>query len=147
MENSKKNEQIELITDVYKDCRMGIESISKLLPKVTGEGMKNVMGRHLSSYQAISQRASDMLIGSGQAPVEASFLEKLPAEMGMIMKTAMEVTDAKIAEMMINGYVMGITEMKKQLADVCNVSEDAAKLAGDLVSFQSRSICDMKQFL
>lgn len=143
----KKNREQELLCDVYKDCKMGIESISKLLPKVNGAEMKKKMGEHLSSYQKIATEASEQLVGSGVAPTDAGFLEKLPAEMAMAMKTAIEVTDPKIAEMMINGYVMGITEMKKQIEDVQRVSEKGAKLAADLVAFQSRGINDMKQFL
>jgi hypothetical protein len=48
---------------------------------------------------------------------------------------------------MINGYVMGVTELKKQLADVSGISEQTAKLADDLLQFQLGASCDMKRFL
>ena len=71
----------------------------------------------------------------------------MPAEMGIAFSTVIDSSDQKIAQLMINGYVMGITDMKKQLADAQGAPEDTLKLAGDLLAFQSQSIVDIKEFL
>ena len=49
--------------------------------------------------------------------------------------------------MMINGYVMGVTELKKQLGDNRGISENTAALASDMMQFQLNAINDMKQYL
>ena len=105
------------------------------------------MGDHLKQYQGFAARAADHLARQGKAPADAGFFEKLPAEVGMAMSQMMDSSDSKTAQMMINGYVMGVAELKKQLSDTPNISEHTAALAADMIQFQLNAINDMKQFL
>lgn len=142
-----KSRDEEMLCKIYKDCKMGVESMSKLLPDISSQDMKNVMAAQLQSYQTFAARASELLAKQGKAPEDAGFFEKLPAEVGMAVSRATDRSDSKTAELMINGYVMGVTELKKQLADVSGVSEQTSTLANDLLQFQLGGICDMKRFL
>ena len=142
-----KSRDEEMLCKICKDCKMGVESISKLLPDVSSQDMKNTMAAELQSYQNFASRASELLARSGKAAQDVGLFEKLPAEIGMAISRATDRSDSKTAELMINGYVMGVTELKKQLADVTGVSEQTAELAGDLLQFQLGAICDMKRFL
>ena len=126
---------------------MGVESISKLLPDVSDQDMKNTVAAQLTSYQKFGARASEILAQNGKAAEDAGFFEKLPAEFGMAISKMADKSDGKTAELMINGYVMGVSELKKQLADISGLSEPTAKLAADLLQFQLGAICDMKRFL
>ena len=145
--NGKKSRDEEMLSKIYKDCRMGAESMAKLLPDISDQDMKNMMAAQLTSYGQFASRAAELLAQSGKTPEETGFFEKLPAEMGMAISRMTDRSDSKTAELMINGYVMGVTELKKQLADITGVSEQTAKLAGDLLQFQLGAICDMKRFL
>ncbi|MBQ1847366.1 MAG: hypothetical protein II135_05105 [Clostridia bacterium] len=142
-----KSRDEEMLCKIYKDCKMGVESMSKLLPDISSQDMKNAMAAQLQSYQTFAARASELLAKQGKAPEDAGFFEKLPAEVGMAVSRATDRSDSKTAELMINGYVMGVTELKKQLADVSGVSEQTSTLANDLLQFQLGGICDMKRFL
>ena len=147
MENKNKTQDEEMLTDIYKNCRMGTESTAKLMPDVKNDGMRRVMGEQLKSYQNFSARAAELLAKHGTAPHDATFFEKLPSEMGMAFSRMTDTSDQKTAQMMINGFVMGVTELKKQLADTPDVSEQTACLAADMIQFQLGAINDMKQFL
>ena len=136
-----------MLTDIYKNCRMGAESTAKLMPDVKNDGMRRVMGEQLKNYQSFSARAADLLAKQSTAPHDATFFEKLPAEMGMAFSRMTDPSDQKTAQMMINGFVMGVTELKKQLADTPGISEQTAALAADMIQFQLQGINDMKQFL
>ncbi len=142
-----KSRDEEMLCKIYKDCKMGVESMSKLLPDISSQDMKNMMAAQLQSYQNFASRASELLARNGKAAGDVGLFEKLPAEMGMAISRAADRSDSKTAELMINGYVMGVTELKKQLADVSGISEQTAKLADDLLQFQLGAICDMKRFL
>ena len=147
MNNTQKTDDIEMLTDIYKNCKMGVESTAKLMPKVQNGDMRRAMGDQLKQYQGFAARAADHLARQGKAPSDAGFFEKLPAEVGMAMSQMMDNSDSKTAQMMINGYVMGVAELKKQLADTPNISEHTAALAADMIQFQLNAINDMKQFL
>ena len=147
MEKRQKSDDIEMLKDVYKNCKMGVESTAKLMPNVSNADMRRTMGEHLKQYQGFAARAADLLARQGQAPADAGFFAKLPAEIGMAVEQMMDPSDSKTAQMMINGYVMGVTELKKQQAEVTGLSSNVVTLVSDMLSFQLQAINDMKQYL
>lgn len=147
MSKSANNRDEEILQEVSKASNMGMEEIAKLLPKVEGQPLKNALSAQLKAYQGFSSRAADLLSQRNKSPQSAGLFEKMPAEMGIAFSTVIDSSDQKIAQLMINGYVTGITDMKKQLADAQGAPEDTLKLAGDLLAFQSQSIVDIKEFL
>ncbi|MBR6921377.1 MAG: DUF892 family protein [Clostridia bacterium] len=144
--NVKPNDE-RVLTDIYKTCKMGLESIAKLMPETQNQQMRCTMGEHLKEYQTFAARAAQCLAESGKAPEDAGFWEKIPAEVGMAVSRMMDSSDSKTAQMMINGYVMGVTELKKQQSEVAGLSEPVVTLVSDMLSFQLQAINDMKQYL
>ncbi len=147
MENKRSDHDAEMLRDIYKDCRMGAGSTVKLAGNTENESMRQLMNGQLKQYQGFAARASDLLAERGQTPEDASFFEKLPAEIGMAVGQMTDPSDSKTAQMMINGFVMGIAELKKQLADSPDVSEQTAALCADMIQFQLGAMHDMEQYL
>ena len=147
MQKREKTQDVRMQTDIYKNCKMGVESTAKLMTDTQNADMRRVMGEHLKQYQGFAACAADLLAQQGEAPKDAGFFEKLPAEIGMAVGQLTDGSDSKIAQMMINGYVMGVTELKKQLGDNCGIAENTAALASDMMQFQLNAINDMKQYL
>ena len=69
--------------------------------------------------------------------------------MGINMNTMMDSTSSHIAEMMMEGYTMGITDMTKDIREYENTkaSESSLKLARDIVSYHEECFKKMKSFL
>ena len=65
------------------------------------------------------------------------------------MSTLVDDSTSKLAELMIDGNTMGVVQMKKELSRVEQgaISDDATKLAEDVVAFQEKNIETMKTFL
>ena len=65
------------------------------------------------------------------------------------MSTLVDDSTSKLAELMIDGNTMGVVQMKKELSRVeqGEISDDATKLAADVVAFQEKNIETMKTFL
>ena len=147
MDKKRGSADAEMLKDIYKNCKMGVESTSKLMKDTENEGLRQLMGEQLKQYQGFAARAAGLLAGQGKAPEDAGFFEKLPAEIGMAVEQMMDPSDSTTAQMMINGCVMGVAELKKQLADNPGVSEQTAALAADMMQFQLNAINDMKQYL
>ena len=72
---------------------------TKLMPDVKNDGMRRVMGEQLKSYQGFSARAAELLAQHGTAPHDATFFEKLPAEMGMAFSRMTDTSDQKRASL------------------------------------------------
>ncbi len=143
----EKNPDEMLLQDIYSSSKMGIESIAKLLPKVSNQDFKNMLSGQITKYQEFVTTATTSLTQLGSVPKDATVMQKLPADMGIAMETAMDKSDSKIAELMINGSVMGITEIKKAANVNTQVPQSTTQLVGDYVTFHEQNIADLRQFL
>lgn len=139
----------EILEQIYKNVKMGSESITSLLPKVKDERMISDLTTQLTGYQNFACRASDLLHSGGSSPKEESFMKKIPAKAGIMMNAAIDPTSSHIAEMMIQGSNMGIVDMTKYINESkrCNVSKEAVALANDVVTFEENNIQRLKAYL
>ena len=144
-----KNETAELLDRMYKNVKMGTESIVTLMPKVKDEAMRTEMTKELSRLEGFSSEIGKMLQAEGKTPEEEGIVSRLSSKMGINMNTMIDSSSSHIAEMMMEGYTMGITDMTKDIRERENttVSESSLKLARDIVAFQEKSFSEMKKFL
>ena len=76
-------------------------------------------------------------------------MAKAGAKVGMAFNTMLDTTTSHIAEMMMEGYTMGIADMTKDIREYENTtaSESSLKLARDIVNYYERCYDKMKKFL
>lgn len=148
-ETRAKNETAELLDRMYKNVKMGAESIVTLMPRVTDEAMRAEMTKELSRLEGFSSEIDRMLGEVGVKPQEEGIVSRLGLKMGINMSTMMDSSRSHIAEMMMEGYTVGIGEITKDIRESENtaVSEASLKLARDIVEFEEKSFSEMKRFL
>ena len=146
MQKNEKSANEIALQNVYQSAKMGTDAIAKLMPKVRNEQFKSAMSAQLNGYQGFIREASDKLTAMNKAPEDAGLLQKIPADIGIIMGTAMDKSDSKIAEMMINGSVMGLSEIKKTMSHG-GIAPDTEKLMSAVVAFEENNINNLKSFL
>ena len=144
-----KNSTADLLDRMYKNVKMGSDSIINLMPKVRDEALRTEMTKELSELENYSSRIGDMLHSEGRKPKEENIVTKTMSKMGMSMNTMIDSTASHIAEMMMEGYTMGITDMTKDIRQYENTkaSEESLKLARDIVRFHEDSFEKMKSYL
>ena len=138
-----KNE--ELLNEVYKNTKMGGDSIIDLLDKVSDNGLRSEMTDELSVYRRYSKEASEKLGERGLKPKELPMTAKMGAKMGMVMNTMLDTTKSHLAEMMINGATMGIIDLEKKLND--GGDGEAERLARDVLRFEKETAERLSTFL
>ena len=76
-------------------------------------------------------------------------MAKMMSKMGISINTMMDSTSSHIADMMIQGATMGVTDTTKLIREYENTScsEEALKLARDTVKYEEESIERLKKFL
>ena len=149
METERKNETADFLDRMYKNVKMGSESIITLMPKVKNDGLRSEMTSELSKLDGYTAKICDMLSKEGRAPKEENIVTRISSKVGMNMSTMMDSTTSHIAEMMMEGYTMGITDMTKDIreAERSKASEASLRLAREIVSFHEDSFSEMKKFL
>ena len=148
--NGESNEKTsEFLMELYKNMKMGSDSIVNISSKV-GEGpLRNELTRQLDTYEKYSGEASKMLFSAGETPKEENIMSKVARNVGMTMNTLTDSSESHIAQMMIEGATMGVTENLKLIRryEGKGVSEEAISLAKDTVSFMEDSVEHLKKYL
>ena len=139
----------ELSEAMYKNVKMGSDLTLTLLSKVKNEKLKSEMTEQLSGYEKYAEKAKGLIRSAGDEPHEESAFSKWMAKMGITMNTIADSTTSHIAEMMIQGSTMNITDLLRKIHESeadCGGREEL-NLARDIVSFEERNIEKMKAFL
>lgn len=139
----------KFLDSLYKNVKMGADSIIDLMPKVSDTKMREEMTAELEHYEKYAKEIRNLLFESGEEPKEESFMAKMMSKMGISINTMMDSTSSHIADMMIQGATMGVTDTTKLIREYENTScsEEALKLARDTVKYEEESIERLKKFL
>ncbi len=146
-----KSATLDLLERLYKNIKMGSDSIISLLPKIGGEDtkFKSDLTVQLEGYETFAKRINTLLGEANESPCEESMMTKMSAKLGTTMSTLMDFSVSHIADMMIQGSTMGVTDTIKLLREFenTNASEGALALARDIVKFEEKNIERIKAYL
>jgi hypothetical protein len=138
-----------MLEELIKNLAMGKQSLTNIIPKVKDTKLTDELTSQLDTYARFCDEATGMLNSIGGEAKSENIITKISAKMGIEMNTLMDSTDAHIAQMVIEGATMGITDTIRLVRDYenSNCSEDALSLARRVVSYQEKTVEDMKKYL
>lgn len=148
-ETAKNGCTAVLLNELYQNLKMGADAIVNILPKVRDADLKQELTAQLNRYEEFAKEIGDQITEEGGTPKEEGMMAKLSAKAGMAMNTMMDSSSSHIAQMMIEGATMGITENTKLIRQYENktCSEKALSLAKQSVRFMEDSVERMKRYL
>lgn len=147
---NKMNENNELLVHIYKTSEMGVLSTEKLLNTLRNKEnkIKNILGDELKEYESFYKKSSKLLKKQNIETKGNSIFIKISSDMGIKMETIKDNSDAAMASMLIEGFTMGITEMKIKIDRYKNICDKKIiKIAKELLQFQENEIDKLKAFM
>lgn len=148
-----KSATAHLAEHIYKNAKMGADSISDALKGIKDseekEKIKSELTREYNEYDRIATRAEQMLTEMNIKPKEEGMFVKMAAKAGVAMNMMKDSTSSHVAEMMIEGLSMGVTDTTKRSRQAAEngCDPEALKLADEFISFQENSVDIMKKYL
>ena len=138
----------QLLNHIYQTAEMGQDGIRTVLKYADEPGLVRVLNSQLEEYQRIQNTAGAMLHARGEPPKGIGPMAKLSSEAMTAVKSLTDPSATNIAEMMIQGSSMGITEAVKKLHQYENdVEKDIKKLMERLQEFEEENVEKLKEFL
>ena len=140
----------ELILHIYETADMGIKSMTKLLNilKKKDNKIKKDISSQLKEYECIYKDAKKILEENGTKKIGGNIIANISVGAAMSMELDEDNSDAKVADILLRGYTMGILEMEKKIEDYgCKVEKNSIKLAKKLLTFQKESVEELKKYL
>lgn len=145
MEN-KKEEKINVLDELNKGASMGMDAIKFILDKVKDEELHSFLKKQYDDYQDISKKIYKVYPDAKKDPHETSKMNKVMTWYGIEMKTMMDDSTSKIAELLLQGTNMGIIEGRRLLNNK-DIDEDTNELIEEYVNMQEKAVERLKEFL
>ena len=112
----KKTE--EALAEIYRNAQLALQSISNVLPAVEDARIKEELSRQHEAYEQFSAKAQVLARDKGLELKEPNPMKKVMMWGSIKMSTMTDNSPSHIAEMMVQGTVMGITALKSTLGDL-----------------------------
>ena len=141
----KKDE--EVLAEIYRNCQLALQSISDILPETEDEELRKEMESEHEGYEKISGKASVIAKNRGIELKEPNPMKKMMMWGSIKMSTLTNGTRAHIAEMMIQGTVMGITSLKTTEGKAECADEEICELLRELIALEEKYEKKLKTFL
>ncbi|MBO7213967.1 MAG: hypothetical protein J6V66_00570 [Clostridia bacterium] len=143
-----ENCNLDFVNEVYRNVSVALLSINDVTDSVADSELKNELRSEYEKYQEFSNDIKDFMREKGYEIKDVSKMKKFMMWSAIKMNTAMDDSKSHVAEIMIKGTVMGITELNKILNDSASVNDEKAKdFAKRLLSLQEEFEENLKRFL
>ena len=141
----KKDE--EVLAEIYRNSQLAIQSISDILPETEDEELRREMETEHEGYEKISGKASVIAKNRGIELKEPNPMKKMMMWGSIKMSTLTDGSRAHIAEMMIQGTVMGITSLKTTQSKAECADEEICELLKEFITLEEKYEKKLKTFL
>ena len=142
----KKNE-INVLDELNKGACMGMDAINFVLDKVEDDEFRSLLEKQYDGYKKISDEICELYPEySRDEPHETNAMNKVMTWYGIEMKTLMDKSNSKIAELLLQGTNMGIIEGRR-LLNHKGTDKQVENLVSEYVKNQEKAVEELKQYL
>lgn len=138
---------LAVLNEISKIAKMGMDSISYLSPKVTDKEMRKDLVAIYSQYGNTQSQINQHFEKYGEIPDCTPLKDKMMSFAGVQLNTLKDKSNSHIAEMMIQGTLMGIISCQKILNAKLDVAKSTTELLKDFNKFQRDNIDKLNAYL
>ena len=135
-----------VLDETYRACTMGTEAINTIIHKVTDQKLALDLNRQACKYSGFTEKVTQKLAQEYEAP-KGQTTGKAMLWAGIQMNTLTDTSTEHVAELMIRGNTMAITDMMKVLKSNKTAKKEYCELAEEIMDFEEKCIETLKAYL
>lgn len=135
------------INDTYKNAHVALQSIKDLLPAVKDAKLKKELKDEYDGYSENIREIAEFMEKNRLKPKDINVFKKATMWTAIKMKTMLNSGKNHIAEMMIKGTVMGITELTAMKNESERLTEGVRERIDKLSELEESYEERLKKFL
>ena len=149
MENQARKKSIEVLSEIYRNTQLALESISDILPAAENcPSVKAELLRQHEEYERFSAKAAMLASDLGSELKEPNPMKKMMMWGSIKMSTLTDDSREHIADMMLQGTVMGISALRTSASDLPEEgNEKIAELLREIISAEEEFEKKWKEML
>ena len=140
-------QEIDILKEISKDAKMGMDSLTTVTDKAQDEKFKKVLNNQHDEYQNIFDRSQELLIQQGENYEDVPTMQKMMSWTGIQMSTMSDKSNSKLSELLIQGNDMGVVKGNKLLHGNEFTTPEIKNLLSDFIRLQEKNIDDLKKYL
>ena len=138
---------VNVLDELNKGATMGMDAIKYVYDKVGDSVFKKVLDGEYRKYKEVADRiAVEYDKFSIMEPHSTNMMTKAMSWYGIQMRTMVDQSDSKIAELLLQGTNMGIIEGRR-LLNHKSVDKEVDELLNKYVNMQEEIISRLKDYL
>ena len=142
-----KEENINALDEIHKGACMGMDAIHFILDKVEDKDLKGFLEMQHSEYKKVAEKIEQIYPKyNNDEPHKTSAMNKAMTWYGIEMKTFMDKSTSKIAELLLQGTNMGIIEGRKILNNK-KFDQEVNDIVSEYVNLQEKCVETLKGYL
>ena len=118
MQNTDRKKDEEVLAEIYRNAQLALQSISNILPQVEDAEIRAELVSQHEEYEKISSKATQLSKDLGYEVKEPNPFKKMMMWGSIKINSLTDNSRSHIAEMMVQGTVMGITALKTSYRDM-----------------------------
>ena len=148
MENQAKKKTEEAMAEIYRNAQLALQSISNILPEVEDTETRAELTAQHEEYEKFSAKAAILAKNMGLELKEPNMMKKAMMWGSIKMNTMTDNSRSHIAEMMVQGTVMGITALKTTAGEVpVDGNDEIIALLEEMIQAEEEFEKKWKEFL
>ncbi len=138
----------EALAEIYRNAQLALQSISDILPAVEDEEIKKELSYQHEEYERFSAKAAIIAKNKQLELKEPNPMKKAMMWGSIKMNTLTDNSRSHIAEMMVQGTVMGVTALRSTAGELSlNGDEEILSLIDEMIVAEEKFEKKWKEYL
>lgn len=137
----------EYLNYIYQNATMGADSIDVLMKTIPDTTISEYLQKQKEDYQCVKHTASAKLHDRGDWEKDIPAMRKAMSYVTINAQMMLDKTPTHVAEMMMQGNVMGIIDITKNRKRYKNAEEDIVKLGDQLLKLEDDAFTQWRRHL
>ena len=148
MENQDFKQTEEILAEIYRNAQLALQSIADIMPQVDDEEVRAELSAQHEEYERFSARASVIAKDRGIELKEPNAFKKMMMWGSIKMNTLTDNSRSHIADMMVQGTVMGVTSLRTTMNDLAaDGDEEIKSLMREMIEAEEKFEKTWKEYL
>ena len=140
-------DDVAILKSVQKNTEMAMKAINTIEPKVQNRDLAMLLTNTTQKYSDLYQRTVSSLVDAKAKPYKGSAMENMMLVGGIQANTLMNNSTSHIAELMIKGSNMGITDLNKAMNHHKESGKASMEMAKELLELEKYNLEEYKKYL
>lgn len=136
----------ELVKTIFQNAEMSKEILARMIKICNDSNLRASLAEEFAQYHEVTAQAKSIIDERGYN-IRTNRSGKAASLAGITLNTMIDKTSTHLAEMMVQGSIMGVIDMKRALNDYTGADDRVRELANKLYQTEQNNVQKMLVFV